>query len=178
MTCIAAIRHDGKVYVGGDGRDTCGSEIIQSDPKVWVCNGFAMGHSGTAVACQVSKFGFVPTTPTHRTDLMKHMVSVFVPELRKELTDAGLDLSAVDSDGDYRVSLSMVVGVHGRLFTVEEWSVNEFVEFAAGGSGAPWAQGSLRETRRLAPRTRLQRALSAAAAHNTSVGPPFTFVSV
>jgi ATP-dependent protease HslVU (ClpYQ) peptidase subunit len=178
MTCIAAIRHDGKVYMGGDGRNTYGSEITQSDPKVWVCNSYVMGASGSAGACQVSKYSFTPTTPTPRADLMKHMVSVFVPELRKAMTDVGLDLSAVDSDDDYRVSLSMVVGIHGRLFTVECWSVDEFTEFAAGGSGAPWAQGSLRETRRLAPRTRLQRALSAAAAHNTSVGPPFTFVSV
>lgn len=179
MTCIVGIAHENKVHLAGDGQDTGGdlSKYV-SEPKVWISNGFVLGHSGHSQACQLSKHVFVPSTPSRGESLMTYMVSRFIPELRKELTSNGLDLAATNEDDEPVVDISLLVGVRGSLFEVNGWCVYECADFAAIGCGAAWAVGSLRETRKLTPRYRLQRALASATAHSAGVGPPYTFVNV
>lgn len=180
MTCIAAVKHEGRVHLAGDSLvvDDGDWSTHAAEDKVWEHGPFAMGFAGGLRPGQVVKHLLNPSAPP-RSDLMAYMVTTFVADLRKALTEAGCDLTHND-DGECKTVLALLVGVRGRIFVIDsdDFSVCEADEYTAIGSGAKWAVGSLRETKRLAPRTRLQRALSAAAAHSASVGGKFTFVSV
>lgn len=181
MTCIAAVKHDGKVHMAGDSLavDTNAWSSFVSEPKVFVRGVFAIGFAGDLRAGQVAKHLMNPSAPPRRPeDMMAYMVGAFTSELRKALTEAGCDLSINEETGDTRLSLNLLVGVHGRIFTVDDsFAVTECVDYGAIGCGADLALGSLRETKKLKPRNRLQRALSTATAHSAGVGGTLVFVS-
>jgi hypothetical protein len=150
MTCVIGLvdKLNALVLMGADGLDSGDSGVrLPSEPKVWVSGKYIMGHAGDSRACQVMKHGFTPPNfgVAPDDDPMGFMVTTFFPELVAALTQAGLDLKAVDDKtGNRRVEYAMLVGVSGRLFELDDGgAVYEHDRLAAIGSGSKYALGCI-----------------------------------
>lgn len=170
MTCIAALIHDRRIWMGGDSAIT--SEDFRgavAHPKVWLSEPHVIGVAGTLRVQQVVGATFSPGPPIGP---LRRWVHVMLPRLLIDcLDDALIDRRAKDFD------LELLVGFKGHLYTIDRtFSVTESVEYAAIGSGSAFALGSLASTDG-EPEERLQTALLAAEKHDPSVAAPFTILS-
>lgn len=185
MTCIAAIAHDGVVYMGGDSAMTSDWDIDQStQPKVFHHGRYLFGFTCSFRLGQILEHVFQPPKPpklprgSRAADLHAFMVGPFVNELRECLMSAGY----AKSDCGREEGGELLVGVGGRLFHVtEDYSVTESAHrFDACGSGGQVALGSLYTTHGRAdvhPRQRIRVALLAAESLDASVRGPFTVLA-
>lgn len=177
MTCIAALVHEGRVYMGADSAASSGDIYhLCTFPKTFALGPFVLGFTWSFRMGQVLRYSFKP--PTYEgEDLTEYMVSRFVSEWRSCTKKAGAiskDTNGMDAGGE------LLVGFRGALFVVQsDFSVLQRLRpYAAIGSGQPWAEASLFTTAdmQLDPRVRIRFALLAAQAHSVSVKEPFLFL--
>lgn len=172
MTCIAAIIHDGSIYMGGDSAATSGNtQSERRDPKVFRSGDFIIGFAGSFRQGQLLAHSLIPPTQQNGQDAYAFMVTDFVDAVRACLV-AG---SCAREDGD-----EFMVGYAGRLFVVHsDYQVAEkLVPYDAIGSGAEVALGSLCSTEHKPPRDRLLIALSAAEMWVSDVRGQFNYVTL
>ena len=145
MTCVVAV-------VGGDGKIVLGADSAASDndiitshinPKVFVKGEFGIGYCHSFRLGQVIEYWFVPPDLPEKTDyedLMRYMVTAFIPALRSALEE-----NNYPTHDDEKTDWSMIVGVRGNVFVVEsDWHVgHDDLHFAAIGAGAPYALGAM-----------------------------------
>ena len=172
MTCIVGIAQNGKTYLGGDSAGVSGLDItVRKDKKVFTNGEFVMGFTSSFRMGQVLQYEFMPPEiNTDDDDLMRYMVTKFIPEVRKTFKDTG-----------YSRGGCFLVGVRGRLFQIDsDFQVGENIDgYAAVGCGESYAMGSLFTTgtdAKLKPKWRLEKALEAAAKMSGGVCAPFNFV--
>ena len=112
--------------------------------------------------------------PTVKDDnLHKFMVTEFVDAVRTLFVENGYNITS----DDWR-SGCFLVGVKGRLFSIEsDFQVYE-QDFYAVGSGAYHALGSLYTSKRNSPIKDIEKALETAEHFVTSVGRPFIIEQV
>lgn len=169
MTCIAGIEHAGRVWLAGDSAASSddGVVIAQRTPKVWRVGQIVVGCCGVAQWEGIWRRISFPRPVTRDVDAW-----VF-----NELHAA---VSGMVGEDDLEDS-SALVGIGARLYYVEPDGNASRVGngYCAVGTGDAVALGSLHTTarRKLLPRYRLTLALQAAAAHCTTVAPPFRFVN-
>lgn len=176
MTAIAAIVQDGRVLIGGDSAGVDGHElVVRADAKVFTTGPYVFGFTSSFRMGQLIRYAFEPPEPG--PDLSRFMVTGFVDALRECLKDGGW----ATKENEQESGGTFLVGVHGRLFGVEDdYQVAEPAdEFAAVGCGAHLALGALYATRDLGltPQDRLERALQAAERFSSCVRGPFTFAA-
>ena len=175
MTCVVAIAHNGKVYMGGDSAAVDeGNNLIgtRKEPKVFVRDDYIIGYAGSF------RFGKIvehcPLPPVPEVDNLDHFLNIsFVEAIRDAAESARLD-QASDID-----SSQLLVGVRGRLFEFcEDWHLGEDRNnFNAIGSGSLIALGSLYSTgRSKSPIARIKLALEASEALSPFVRRPFTIL--
>lgn len=174
MTCIAAIAHEGQVFMGADSAAVGGvSLIVRADPKVFRVGEFVIGYTTSFRMGQILRFCFQP--PPIQGDLDKYMVVAFVDAVRAAFRAAGYlqVVNGVESGGDF------LVGVRGCIFEIgNDYQVGRpLLPYDAVGSGSKVAFGSLATTHGmpLDPRRRLGLALTAAELHCTGVRGPFVY---
>lgn len=171
MTCIAAIADGIHVWMGGDSAVSCGDDVTQCrEPKVRRWGSVLVGVAGSGKACQVALSARWPRYDG--TDPFDWIVAVLLPAMRDEGREAHGHGSLKD--------LMLLIGVDGKLFRFRDetvWSDCSH-DYAAIGVGEDVALGSLAETRALAPRVRIRRALKAASEHVSGVLPPWRMVSL
>ena len=167
MTCLAALRHRGKVWMGGDGCESLdGGFVAITEPKVWRAGKYIIGHCGDGRACQLIKHTFEP--PEYNGGGMVFMVSEFVPPLLELI-------NGFQGEDDFDVGL--LVGINSRLFEIDgDGCVTEKRYTATMGSGGAIALGNLEATADLPPRDRIEAALIASAKHRNDVSEPFTIM--
>jgi ATP-dependent protease HslVU (ClpYQ) peptidase subunit len=171
MTAIVSIEHGGRAHLAGDSAVTLDeTRVLQRAPKVFRRGPLVVGCAGlTAWESMWRKLEFVRQPGR---DVEAWVMGELAETLVKAIGPAGVD----DKD-----ECAALVGIAGRVYYVEgdghPWRPAQ--SYCAIGSGADYALGSLHTTarRKLLPRYRLTLALQAAAAHCTSVAPPFRFVS-
>jgi hypothetical protein len=174
MTCIAALVHEGVVYVGAD---SCGSDgsshSVRKDPKLAEVGEYVIGFTTSFRMGQLIIYSTLPTCTD--TDLHRFMATSFVDHIRRTMKENGAltTLNGVEFLGTF------IVGVRGRLFVVEsDFGVSEpACGYTAVGCGGACAIGCLYATQGQAPHQRLIQALSAATAHTTGVLPPYLIKS-
>ena len=106
-------------------------------------------------------------------NLHKFMVTDFVDAVRTLFVDNGYNITS----DDWR-SGCFLVGLKGRLFSIEsDFQVYE-QDFCAVGSGAYHALGSLYTSKRNSPIKDIEKALETAEHFVTSVGRPFIIEQV
>lgn len=181
MTAIVAVEGPSSVWLGGDAAATWPDHSRQTltSEKVWRHGEWAFGSCGSLRLLQLLRHVLVvPQAPDSVDDLDRFIVTDFIDAVRATLLDAGVTQS---KDGVETMDESdFVVALRGRVYTVQgDFSVvRSSLGYAATGSGIDLALGSLYSTQSLSPRTRIRKALEAAAMHNASVAPPFTILEL
>lgn len=178
MTCIVAVKHNKKIYFGGD---RCLSDYESSfympttDPKIFKKDNMIIGYAGSVRMGKVIKYDFEPPKPDLR-NIDRYMNIDFVNALREcaERNNVKLD-SSVPERNDFA---DLLVGIKGRIFVVEDdWQVTEHMyDYLAIGSGSPYALGSLHSTASEDPQVRVRLALEAAEKFSLSVCQPFDYI--
>jgi ATP-dependent protease HslVU (ClpYQ) peptidase subunit len=178
MTCIVAVKHNKKIYMGGD---RCLSDYESSfympttDPKIFKKDNMIIGYAGSVRMGKVVKYDFVPPKSNVR-NLEKYMNIDFVNALRECAEKNNLKF---DSNSPERNDMSdLIIGIRGRIFTVEDdWQVTEYMhDYVSIGSGSPYALGSLYSTANLPPSERVKKALEAADQFSITVCQPFDYI--
>lgn len=180
MTVIAGIvsQVSGRVFLAGDSAVTSGWDLTRRPGgKVFRNGDYVMGVSGGLRGAQIVQHAFTPPSPPD-DDVAAFMATQFVDRLRQAYKDAGYAKKDAERENSED---NILVGVHGRLFTVwGHYGVEESaVPYMAIGCGQAYAMGSLRTSHDMPmrPRVRLELAMRAAEQFSAGVRGPFTHVS-
>jgi hypothetical protein len=171
VTAIAAIVHDGTVWMGGDSAFQAGlSRRDRPEPKVVTRGEWVFGVAGSPRMLQLVRYEFTPPDPGPGLS-HEFMCRTFTTALRSCLKDGGWDPG---KDGQHGMLLA---ATGGRLFRIcSDFQVAEEAPFTAIGCGGDLALGSLFTTQTalwMAPQNRLARALEAAERFSTGVRGPW-----
>lgn len=182
MTCIAAVVHNGKVYMGGDAAGSNDYFVeTRVDSKVFQVDEFLIGYTSSFRMGQLLKYCFKPPKIGRNKDVMAYMVKKFVPALHKLFENGEWSGDPnPDNEAEERRGGVFLVGVRGRLFRLESnFQVADAAdEYAACGSGASYALGALGTlSHNNSPNDRLTKALTVAAHHDPFVRGPFTIIT-
>ncbi len=145
MTCIVAVEHEGKVYMGGDSMGTNGwdAHVIEFKKvfhKPSLSGKFLFGYTTSFRMGQLLQFELSIPQQEEESD-MNYMVTKFVPAVQKLFKDKGF--SKVENNQEE--GGSFLVGYKGKVYQVE----NDFQVMRhrnglyAVGCGRDYALGSL-----------------------------------
>ena len=185
MTCIVAIAQNGIVYMGADhaaSDDKTGWILARKDPKVFKVGQYGIAFTDSFRVGQILQYSWTPPkyTPTKtNSGLDKFMRTKFIDSVKVAFKDNGFGAIGQNSEED--TGGIFIVGVCGRLFTVDEdFHVGEnLVNYMAEGSGGMLALAALHATKKQKnPRIRLKAALEAATEFNMAVSAPYTYIQV
>lgn len=174
MTAIVGLAHEGRVHLGGDSAGVSGWALtVRSDAKVFRNGPYVIGFTSSFRMGQLLRHAFYPPAPTSHLD--RFMTTAFVDSVRACLKEGGW----AKKDSDQEKSGVFLVGVAGRLFTLDDdYQVGEPADgFDSVGCGGQVARGALYASAALPPRQRLTMALEAAERFSAGVRGPFTFAS-
>ncbi|MEK9721894.1 MAG: hypothetical protein VW405_00235 [Rhodospirillaceae bacterium] len=174
MTCIAAVVDARGVCMGGDtlivGEDW--SRVASNVRKVQRVGDLLVGFAGSLASCQ----RFLLWLRANHARIEPKMLDsgevgmMYRRHLLKE--SPAMDVDERPLDG------SILMACAGRLFLLDSALGVTAIRhhYYASGSGDAYALGALAVLKGL-PRTRVRKALGAAALHNVGVGPPWTILS-
>jgi ATP-dependent protease HslVU (ClpYQ) peptidase subunit len=185
MTCIVAIAQNGVVYMASDhaaSDDKTGWILSRKEPKVFKVGQYGIAFTDSFRMGQILQYSWTPPkyTPTKtNSGLDKFMRTKFIDSVKQAFKDNGYGTIGSSSDED--TGGIFIVGIEGRIFTVDEdFHVGEnVVNYMAEGSGGQIALGALYATKNQKnPRLRLKAALEAATEFNMAVAAPYTYIQV
>lgn len=176
MTCIVALKHEKKIYIGGDRCLSDDSFLMSTtDPKIFKKDKMVIGYAGSVRMGKVLKYDFEPPKPDLR-NLDSYLNIDFINALKECFDRNNLKLDSPNQEQNDTGSL--IVGIHGRIFEIEsDWQVCEYLnDYLAIGSGTGFALGSFYSTSNLEPQERVKLALEAADKFVTTVCQPFDYI--
>jgi ATP-dependent protease HslVU (ClpYQ) peptidase subunit len=182
-TCIAAVAHNGIVWMGGDSAVTHedGGRKILTNKKVFIrsdeqYNNWIFGFTGAFRFAQLLQFEVkLPDITSINEDyLLKILVTKFIPALHTCLKEHYFE----QVEKNRAMGGTCLIGIKGRIFEIGNlYSIHESAKsYNAIGCGGPTALGSLFSTESLEPEKRIQIALAASEEFNWAVGSPFTII--
>ena len=145
MTTLVAIQGDGWSVMGCDSRlsDEHGRFQVAKTPKIVENNTVLIGGCGSSRASNVLHYGYTQPKPTIREDLNSYMTQRFIPAMRKNFIDAGIDMK---EDGDVaQIDGGFLISVKGQVFAVSDdysWDTDVRNVYVMG-SGGDVALGAL-----------------------------------
>ncbi len=172
MTCIAAVAHQGVVFMGADSAGLAGLSLsIRKDPKIYRVGEFLFGFTSSFRMGQLLGYKFSPPKHHSEWNSERYMATVFIDALRDTLKAGGY----ARTDNGAEVSGEFLVGYRGRIFRVcSDYQVGENSEpFDSVGCGADLALGALFASSDKTPVDRVFMALQAAEAFSAGVRRPF-----
>lgn len=174
MTCIVALKHKGRVFMGADSASVGGLSLWHNkNPKIYVVGPFMFGFTSSWRMGQILGYSFIPPKQEKGESVEKFMHTKFINEVRCCLRTGGFAKVETnqESGGTFLVSYK------GRIFTVcDDFQIQETIHnFTACGCGDHLAMGSLHTTAKTAwgPESRLKAALEAAETFSAGVSRPF-----
>jgi hypothetical protein len=184
MTCIVAIAQNGTVYMGSDhaaSDDKSGWIIARKEPKCFKVGQYGVAFTDSFRMGQILQYNWTPPkyVPTKtNSGLDKFMRTKFIDSVIDAFRANGYGVIVPGQENEGGI---FIVGVEGRIFTIDEdFHVGEaVVNYMAEGSGAFFAMGALHATKKQKnPKMRIKAALEAASEFSMSVAPPFTYIQV
>jgi ATP-dependent protease HslVU (ClpYQ) peptidase subunit len=145
MTTLVAIQGDGWSVLGCDSRlsDDNGRFQVSKAPKIVENNGVLIAGCGSSRASNVLHYGYVQPKPTVKEDLNTYMTQKFIPQMRKNFVDAGIDMK---EDGDVAQNEGgFLVSIKGQVFSISDdysWDTDVRNVYVMG-SGGDVALGAL-----------------------------------
>lgn len=172
MTCIVALRHAGRVYMGADSAGVAGLMLRErADPKIYRVGPFLIGFTSSFRMGQLLGHSLkVPEKPDD-IDAFVFMCTTFVESVRACLKAGGY--AGRENDREY--AGTFLCAYQGRVFRVEsDYQIGETgFGFDACGCGEEIALGSLFSTGGAPAADRVRLALRAAQAFSAGVREPF-----
>lgn len=196
MTCIVAIEHEGRIYMGADSAGTAPNFEIANrmDRKIFWNNGYLMGLFGDYRAGQIIKHKFaMPDFPLEYLpenylpenlpekiclenlpqDLLIKVENFFVNDFVDMMR---LAFSEANFTWEPEAYFGFIVAYGPYFCTItNDFQVAFQADYAAEGSGGPVALGALSVIKDTNPIDRLRQALESAEKHNASVRGPFYY---
>lgn len=168
MTVVVGVADGRSVVLGADSAVTYGDLVVEDRAgKVFEKGGLLLGTAGSVHLCQALEYE-IPVRLTRGEDLAAEVFRGVVVPVRSWLEEH--EVEGEDRD------LSVLVGVRGRLFLLEDLGLHEAVDaYDAIGSGMAVALGALHATAPLGlpARERVDRALAATERHCLDIRGPF-----
>lgn len=176
MTVIVGFLSDKKMYIGGDrfGSNGHNGKVVNR-PKVFKKGSMLLGYTGSFRFGQIVEKHFDLPEDT-RKDPYDYMILDFVPAIRKVLEDN----KYVKVDEQYGAE-PMICCYRGLIYKFQSgWSVLEYTDYKAVGSGAESAEGAMSAIidLDLKPKDKVYRALRSASDNIVSVSDPFDIISL
>lgn len=178
VTAIVGLVHQGTVYIGGDSAGVAGySMTVRADAKVFRSGPYVFGFTTSFRMGQLIRYALDAPEPEPEADLDRFMATTFIDAVRDCLKTGGW----ARKDNDREEGGTFLVGIRGRLFTIEDdYQVGASVDgYAAVGCGSEIALGALFATARtrMSPVRRIMVALQAAERFSAGVRGPFLCLS-
>lgn len=182
MTCIVGVKHNGKVYIGGDSASVDGYSVnSRRDRKVFKNTNFLIGFAGSFRMGQIMRFNFKP--PKHKPSKSdyEYMCTDFVKKMQTTFEANGFD--GQNKRSEKETCGQILVGYRSELYEIgEDYQVGVvFDDFNAIGIGYDLALGSLYTSCTLetsgvviSPEEKIKYALDASSKYNGGVLPPYT----
>lgn len=172
MTCIVALKENGRVWMGADSAGVGGYSLhLRRDPKIYRVGGLLLGFTSSFRMGQL--LGYKLRIPDHdpRVAVEKWMATEFIDACRTCFKDGGW----MRKDHDVEEAGFFLVAYRSRIFHVQsDLKVAETLdEYAATGCGEDLALGSLFTSDGKEPEERVLVALRAAAHFSAGVHEPF-----
>jgi hypothetical protein len=162
--------------------DKSGWILSRKEPKCFKVGQYGIAFTDSFRMGQILQYSWIPPkyTPTKtNSGLDKFMRTKFIDSVKQAFKDGGY--GSIGSSSDEDTGGIFIVGVEGRIFTIDEdFHVGEnVVNYMAEGSGGQIALGALYATKNQKnPKLRLKAALEAATEFNMSVAAPYTYIQV
>ena len=184
MSVVVAIKENGKIYIGADSQVTRGgTRTTLKNPnnyKVWKVLGAdstLMAHVGMLRDANVVRLmdGLVSDYNVYRNHVsFDFVVKKIFPEIIQELVDYNL---LKDGKNTEFLESSFMFAFKDQLYLLNmDKSVIEVDDYAAIGSGADQAIGSLLSTEGESPKERIVKAIKSSAASDIYVDYPIILV--
>ncbi len=185
MTCIAAVAHEGVVYMGGDSAgvsdDSTYSLGIGVESKIWEKEGVLFGTCGSFRVAQVIRWQMNVPQFNPAGEPLEYLTGPLVTAMRDSLREHG-SLTTWEEDSTESLDGGVLLGFAGRVFEVfGDFGIGELVhDYGSVGCGFPIALGNLAATEGLEikPKKRITLALEAAERHSAGVRGPFTILKL
>jgi len=180
VTCIVGLKHNGRVYLGGDSCITYGwdEKRVLAVPKVVRWNDFLLGSCGDHRMSQLVEYDLKIERQLAGQNDLHYLVTVFASGMRKLLKEQGyseIENNKESASGQY------LVGYRGELYRIgpDFSAVNHADTFDAIGVGAAYALGALAtlENSDLSPKKKIKLALRAATRFSNGVDDRYTIIS-
>ena len=176
MTCIVALKHNGKIYMGADSAAVAGYSVNKmANPKLFKIGDMLVGYTSSFRMGQLLEHKFCPPLNERDSDYA-YMVIDVVEEVRKLFKDFGY----ANVENNEETAGTFIIGYRGELYKMSlDYSVLQFDrDYMATGCAQDIALGALYTGADFPPRMRLTQALSAAAEFSAGVCEPFTFLEI
>jgi len=181
MTCIVAIAHKNKIYMGADsyGSDGYSGDSVLN-PKCFINDEFIIGCTTSFRIIDLLRYELsVPKLHNEEyNNPDKFMRTHFIRAVRQCFKDNGH--TTINNNNE--CGGNFLVGYHGALYEIQnDFSVLNKPRYGNSvGSGAAAARGSLWTTRsmKMKPTERLKIALESAVTVNTGVRGPFIMLEL
>jgi 20S proteasome alpha/beta subunit len=178
MTCIVGLVQNGKVHMAADSAASDTNSVHKrKDSKLFVIDEYLIGFSNSFRMGQILKHDLIPPRASKK-DLERIMCIDFVEAVQNCLEK---NKFIIESDEKSTNIADLIIGIHGRIFVMDtDFQMGEYKDnYFSIGSGQEYALGSLHSTKHIkTPKTRLVKALSAAAEYTMGVEPPFIYQSI
>ena len=185
MSVIVGIIHEGVVYLGSDSQVTKGgtkkSYNHPNNRKIWhpdVRQNLLIGSSGSLKGINVVKSinGLIDQRTLSENKLDFNYV---VKNVARKIMDIMEEVKLIDSkDFNPKMLNEFLFGNYDELYMIgSDGSILQIDDFAAIGSGAIEAVGSLLSTEKEEPKTRIIKAIEAAIQNDIYVGYPIVIMS-
>ncbi len=169
------VKHEGKVYLGGDsaGTDDWLNQSTRVQPKVFVIEEMALGFTHSFRMGQLLQHMELPPHPQYIDDFA-YMVTLFIPAVKKLFTEGGFNKQdmGVDQGGFF------FAGYRGHLYCIQsDYQVSESADdYDSIGCGGAYACGALHTNGILSPKERIIQAIGTAEYHSAGVRGPINIV--
>lgn len=187
MTCIVAIKHNNKIYMGGDSLGSAGyTKSVRLDEKVFVSDDGEMifGFCGSFRMGQILRYVMLPPERPEGISDMKYLVAHWIPTLIETFANAGFRGSKDAEDHDEtRTGGTFLLGYRGTLYQVEsDFQVGIPAEqYDAIGCGSDLALGGVYAAKKAGVKDAVKTitlALEAAEQFSGGVQRPFIIKSI
>lgn len=176
MTCIIAIEHKGKVFIGADSSSNSNwDQQVTSLSKVFISGHFIIGYTSSFRMGQLLEFNLAVPEHKEGSDL-QYLVTQFVPAVRECLKSGGFTRVEWNQESGG----SFIVGYKGKAYKVfSDFQVNRMAQgYAAVGSGEQYALGALATMKIANPELAIKKALAVAGQFCSAVCGPYHVLSL
>ncbi len=177
MTIIAALRQDGKVYVGADRQWTSHYHQTNEHGKLTKLGNAVIGITGIGAYKSILEFAAIQDQFKDYQFTDRISVTLFAIEFYKWVRECFF-LGASDTDNLPDLNTTFLICTSKKIFAMYgHLGIMEYAHYFADGCGREYAYGSVFSSSG-DPKARLKIALQAAGSMSTGCGAPYDIIEV